>query len=392
MQTLLTLLILILASTANCAVWTAKAAWSDAEERHYQEWIAQKLRSDFFVTGPWAGIKTDCADAVYAARIIFSFENSLPFATRSSLKTKQGPMSLNNDATLWDHIQSPEARVRAFVDAVNDVTWTGSLTRDTEAVEISKEAIVPGVMWLRPGHVELVKNVRSSGVIDLIGSTVPAAVRSLMTVTDLGYIPDRSGYGFRKWRQQGTEPKAPINTRQTTIVEKREDLDFLSSAQRAFQFEASMRTTLASRTELQTETVGRVANDFCTLLHSRAEIVGLSEVRRSKLQHCMNDRDYDAYSTPSRDLRIRRTALHLGLLMKNNLNAVETALQQCSVIVLGDGVELMPFEFLKRLLKFEYSSDPNENMLTRFGFTPALGSCGETGRPTERSAPQSGAN
>ncbi len=392
MQTVLTLLILILASTANCAVWTAKAAWSDAEERHYQEWIAQKLGSDFFVTGPWAGIKTDCADAVYAARIIFAFENGLPFSTRSTLKTTPAPTSLNNDATLWDHIQSPEARVRAFIDAVNDVTWTGSLPRDTEAVEISKETIVPGIMWLRPGHVELVKNVRSSGVIDLIGSTVPAAVRSLMTVTDLGYIPDRSGYGFRKWRWPSTEPKASTNARQAVIVEKREELDLLSSAQRVFQFEASVRTTLASRAELQSETVDRVASDFCTLLHSRAEIVELSEVRRSKLQHCMNSRDYDAYSTPSRDLRIRRTAIQLGLLMQNNLNAVKTALQHCSAIAIGDGVELMPFEFLKRLLKFEYSSDPNENTLTRFGFTPALGSCSETGRPTEHSAPQSGAN
>lgn len=392
MQKLLALLILIFASTANCTVWTATAPWSDAEERHYQEWIAQKLNDDFFVTGPWAGIKTDCADAVYAARIIFSFENGLPFATRSTLKTMPAAVNLNNDATLWDHIQSPEARVRAFIDAVNDVTWTGSLTRDTEAVEISKETIVPGVMWLRPGHVELVKNVRSSGAIDLIGSTVPAAVRNLMTVTDLGYIPDRSGFGFRKWRWPSTEPKTSINTRQATTIEKREDLDLLSSAQRVFQFEASVRTTLASRVELQSETVDRVANDFCTLVHSRAEIVELSEDRRSKLQHCMNSRDYDAYSTPSRDLRIRRTALQLGLLMKNNLNAVETALQQCSVIALGDGVELMPFEFLKRLLKFEYSSDPNENKLTRFGFTPALGSCGETGRPTEPSARQSGAN
>ena len=392
MQRLLAFLILIFASAANSAVWSTTASWSDAEERHYQEWIAQKLGGDFFITGPWAGIETDCADAVYAARIIFSFENGLPFATRSSLKTKQGPLSLNNDATLWDHIQSPEARVRAFIDTVNDVTWTGSLPRDTDAVEISKETIVPGIMWLRPGHVELVKNVRSSGVVDLIGSTVPAAVRNLMTVTDLGYVPNKPSLGFRKWRWPGTEPKISTDTRPAAKIEIREDIDFLSSTQTVFQFEADVHSALASRSELQSETIGRVAGDFCTLLHSRAEIVELSEVRRSKLQRCMNSRDYDAYSTPSRDLRIRRTAVKLGLLMKNNLNTVETALQQCSVIAIGDDVQLAPFEFLKRLLKFEYSSDPNENTLARFGFTPALGGCRETGGPTEHLAPASGAN
>ncbi len=106
----------------------------------------------------------------------------------------------------------------------------------------------------------------------------------------------------------------------------------------------------------------------------------------------MNSRDYDAYSTPSRDLRVRRAALQLGLLMNNNLNAVEAGLAQCASLTLNGGIQLAPFAFLKRLLKFEYSSDPNENVLARFGFEPAAGSCSETGIPAELSAPQSAAN
>ncbi len=286
-------------------------------------------------------------------------------------------------------------------------TWTGSLPRDTEAVEISPLSIVPGIMWLRPGHVELVKNIRSSGVVDLIGSTVPAAVRRLITVTDLGYIPDKATLGFRKWSWPAlltdsapaaldpaaalvrARPAAVPHTAKPEITAKP---DFLNSAQRVFQFEASVRSSLGSRTEFLSETISRVAADFCTLLHARAEVVELSELRRLQTQRCMNSRDYDAYSTPSRDLRVRRAALQLGLLMNNNLSAVEAGLAQCTSLTLNGGIQLAPFAFLKRLLKFEYSSDPNENVLARFGFEPPAGSCSETGIPAELSAPQSAAN
>lgn len=286
MQRLLAFLILIFASPANSAVWTATSTWTDAEERHYQEWISKSFTEDFFTRGQWAGIETDCADAVYAARIIFSFENGLPFSTRSSLKTTNGTIALNNEATTWDHLPSPEARVRAFIDSVNDVTWTGSLARDTDPVEITRETIRPGVLWLRPGHVELVKNVRMSGAVDLIGSTVPATVRQLMTVTDLGFIPDKPSLGFRKWRWPGVIQNSTSSGALVSIAPDSQKTDFLNMAQAIFRFEAGIRDTLGNRAEPETETIHRVAHDFCTLLQSRVEIVELSNVRRSKLQSC----------------------------------------------------------------------------------------------------------
>ena len=76
-------LILIGPTNALSSVWKDDKKWDKSWEQKYSNWVAgPEVTLDMF-TDPqkkYYGITADCADAVYALRAIFSYENGLPFS------------------------------------------------------------------------------------------------------------------------------------------------------------------------------------------------------------------------------------------------------------------------------------------------------------------------
>ena len=75
MKSLTVLAVLGGLQTAQASVWKEQNQWDSSWEEKYSNWIQTSFNEDIFTAGKYKGIPTDCADAVYAARAIFSFEN-----------------------------------------------------------------------------------------------------------------------------------------------------------------------------------------------------------------------------------------------------------------------------------------------------------------------------
>lgn len=353
-------------------VWTASATWTEAQETKYSQWVRTELTEDFFVDGPWAGIKTDCADAVYAARIIFSYLNSLPFSL--------GPKypKFDHRTTAFDHIRDPKQRVLAFIEAVNNRTWTGSLSSHTIPIEISRATIVPGTLWMKPGHVEIVREVSEKGVVEVRGSWLPAALRNMISITTLGHAPGSTSHGFRRWIwPQDMEKKAEdlqgfSRTQFVHPLEKKSHLDEVLEIRR---FENQVQRRLALVSETIAEKIERRARDFCKLVEVRFDVVRLGYDHATSVDRCMNDAEYFAYSTPSRDAGLRRLVIELGLLLGNDLGKLQEVLVACTRPGVASAGLVEPTEFFKNILTLDFSSDPHDLPAVRFGLPSKPHSC-----------------
>lgn len=357
-------------SVDDGSAWRSTQSWNEDWEARYSRWIVEEFNEDFFIKGRWAGISTDCADAVYAARIIFSYDNKLPFALSGS---KEREAEWANSSKDFAAIKDPDSRVRAFIRRLNSRTWTGSLEKHTAPIAITRDTVRPGTLWLKPGHVEVIKTVRENGVLELQGSWLPAAVRQMITITSLGHAPLNMKTGFRRWLWPGES--APEPKPQAADYRLIGDPTEAKSESGIRTFEESVQLALAQSglKESKGSRVQRLAHDFCRMAHARAEVVRLGREfmeRRAQgktAQACMIPRDYHLYSTPSRDSNLRRVVWALGSEFSHNqIGFIRMLLASCPVIE-GEGFRIDPSDFLVNLLRFNFSSDPHEPEAVRFG-------------------------
>lgn len=371
------------APPAQAAVWKSTAIWNDAAEVRYSDWIKNSFTERFFLEGDWAQIETDCADAVYGSRMIFSYLNGLPFALSAT------EIKVTNSSKDFDSITNPVDRVRAFLAYVNNRTWTGTLSKHTYPVAITRQAIVPGVIWLKPGHVETVRNVRDSGAVELRGSWLPAAIRQMITVTQLGNVPRKAVYGFRRWvwpqnllkpiseqpgfnnlQQTMIEPMRVEKTPDNTADEPVRKPSALETYYDVSNFESAVQGALAITPETRVERADRLGSDYCALVKSRSQVVRAGYDFSQSAHRCMTEKEYYAYSTPSRDSNLRRVVIGLGLEFGNNLNEVRQMLERCEPVSISETESVKPFEFFRHLLMLDYSSNPHETPAARFGLAP----------------------
>ena len=216
---------LILATTAvtinsQAAVWNTKNQWTPEMENKYSEWVRTDYSTDIFMTGRYRGIPTDCADAVYSARAIFAFENGLPFAVRDLTASLRRTNLITNNMSRFDKISDPLSRFKKFLIFIFDITNTKSISYDSYPIQVNRETIKPGVAWIRarrtatniitgvnstvaPGHAEVVKYVKETGVIYTISSTVPQGLRHLKVTSGLVFLPTNQKVGLRRMMQPG---------------------------------------------------------------------------------------------------------------------------------------------------------------------------------------------
>ena len=405
-----TIMLLVLTSSSIfstpsfAGVWLDKNTWNAHWEDKFSSWIKNEFNEDFFTSGKYKGIATDCADAVYFSRLIFAAENALPFVIKDPTG---GSTLITNKMSRFDSVKDTHQRLRKFMNFIGGITSTKSLPQDTYPVKVNRENIRPGTTWSRPrikrenilnlvlgtnvkedpGHAEIVRDVNDAGVVEVIGSTVPAAVRKLQVTTSLVFLPIETTTGFRRWylpeEYKMDKEKLPnysleqFKIGSQTWEDSREG-NRLQKGERnveSWANEIYHRLKESENTKESKEVkLKRIVVDLCTLSNSRADVIKKSEAFRLKTRGaCMDASAYDSYSTPSRDKRILATlkdAIKIGggfgFTTSQSMNKLEPALRECNIEIKAN-VKLSLWDFLKSMANGDTTSNPNETLEARWG-------------------------
>jgi hypothetical protein len=309
---LLLTLSLLLPGPGFAAVWPIERHWSEAEEQRYGQWLADHVDAAiFYDDSPYAPFATDCADSVYAMRMIYAYENRLPFVIADPARSGH---LLSQDTARFDHLPAGRRRFRAFLEWIANLTSTSTLANDTYPIAINRAEVRPGVLFLAwHTHAIQIVGVLPTGVLRYLESTSPRAVRVLTTIHGLPlHVPAdpqsrRHGDGYRrfKWPEHYGRPEAGLPGFSTEQFALARQLD-----RDPFAFQEWVRQRLAYTEEHPTGRAHRHMMTLCQMAWERATTIDAAQAilhdQRRRGQRCMGNTNWHAYSTPGRDRGLRR--------------------------------------------------------------------------------------
>ncbi|PID45347.1 MAG: hypothetical protein CSB47_09180 [Proteobacteria bacterium] len=304
----LLLFVSFVAPSVQAGVWQATNQWSPAWEVHYQKWVSENFKTDFFMNSNkpiYNRIAHDCADAIYFMRLAFAYEHKLPFAINNIMR--RGEL-ITNDLKNWDRL--PEAqRVRSFMKYVADRVGTRSLYLDTYPIALSD--IKSGDLYVQPGaHSYIITGITETGVTSIVSSTTPASPKNMVHLFAYPFfIPQdkknmRDGYRRFKWPRNMKKPmqQQPGYSDEQYRIAEQVQYNYVA-------FTDIIAKKLRRRPEPLQEKTTRVLYGLCAFAKERVNYVndGLNHLRkiRAEGRRCMNRKEYDYYSTPSRDKRLK---------------------------------------------------------------------------------------
>ncbi|MCM2279596.1 MAG: hypothetical protein NDJ89_16095 [Oligoflexia bacterium] len=297
------------APTVQAAVWETEQEWSPAWEDRYAEWIRLNWNKDFFARPgtAYTGLKLDCADVVYSMRIIFAYEHRLPFAMKDPTG---GSKLITNSMARFDALGSPEKRIRAFLNFIFGISSTQSLPNDTVPLALSRDSIRSGSLILtdrKSHHSWTIRELQPTGLPSLIFSSRPPKttlqVREGQPSLEFTFHgrPDLAPYGgFRGFRR----------------IEDLSKPDWQSHGFSDEQFRIPPREwmqTVKKRLALSEESpdalLTRTLENACIGARERIEFIneGVAYLRGLGSERCLSATEYDNYSTPNRDMRLRNS-------------------------------------------------------------------------------------
>ncbi|UOF01429.1 hypothetical protein [Bdellovibrio reynosensis] len=308
---LVIIFLMLFSLTSQAAVWVESNQWSPAFEARFSEWVRTEWRTDFFSRkllsngqkNPYHGLRVDCADTVYSMRLIFAYENRLPFVIQDPTASGR---TISNKMSRWDG-QSEIQKVRNFLYFIYEVGSTRSLPNDTYPVAVSRDNIRSGALILTTKtnhHSWTVKEILPIGVPYLVYNSVVGAHSGLglkerqswpnpAWVFEGDFSVGGNG-GFRYWR-----PAASLN-RPVWEVPGYSDEQYRIPLSKWVRY---VQSRLAVRTETDDQMFTRLMKAACAELNDRVGAVTEALVYLNKNPRCMKYVDYDNYSTPSRDQR-----------------------------------------------------------------------------------------
>jgi hypothetical protein len=289
-------------------VWPTQQQWNDHYEKKFSEWVKKDFNQEIFYTqGPYREIPTDCADASYGMRMIFAYENKLPFVIRNITDSRR---FISNEISKFDHIEDPLQRFRAFMDWVMDITDTGTLTIDTYPVAINREQIQPGIIYLaNRTHSYQVVDLSENGITTLQSSTTPRAVRTLSRINTFPhYVPGtiknkKNADGFRKFKNPDQYSKADSTLPGFSLEQFEKSIEVGGMPPEFYDW-------VVQKLQLVPESLSdktyRYMVALCYVTWDRAEaIYDAQNLLRKTGGRCMNATDYDQHSTPGRDKKLK---------------------------------------------------------------------------------------
>jgi len=299
---------IFLSFPAQAMVWKSVNTWDKVWENRYQNWVKNNWTEDFFMNEKkpiYYKFSHDCADAVYAMRLVFSYEYKLPFVINNISRPGR---TISNGMTRWDKYPKP-VRVRKFLEYVADMTSTKTLAHDTYPIAL--DDIKPGDIYAAPGkHSYEIVNITINGVAEVMSSTTPKAPRFLDRIPSFPfYVPEdykHKSDGYRRFIQ-------PQNIRKPLKKQpgySTEQYDIAKAVNYNYvRFTDIIASALGKKQERPDEKTLRLMIALCMYANDRAVYVydalwHLQEMKK-KGRRCMTRAEYDNFSTPSRDKRLK---------------------------------------------------------------------------------------
>lgn len=311
---LLACLFMLSAATTLADVWKDEREWKAEDEVEFVKWVSsESFNRRLFVDpkSPYKDLATDCADVVYAARIIFAYEHKLSYRSFNSVKDDGGfwKRTISNNTNLFDKYAEGPARVKAFITYLGKYSDTKFLAEE-DSYPIALKDIRPGDFYITEQpfgettirHTYVVKKVYSSGIFDLYYSTLPYMVRELKVHRGLPLFSfAKEPFGFRRFKAPYliNAPEADLpsfSLEQYELLKKTGPDNILSEISKRIRTEEE---GLAGRLD-------RLLGNLCRSMDDRIE--SINEAQRF-LQtvggRCVSRAEYNNLSTPVKDQRIK---------------------------------------------------------------------------------------
>ncbi len=309
----------------NKRLWKATETWSMKWEARYAEWLRNNLTTDFFVE---YGIETDCADVIIGLRWIFSRIHKLPAANTMAGSSK---IFSNEDMVKsWKKLPTHQTwhKDKLFMTALNYLmnnTYTHSVWKDSYPIKISSETLLEGTFFLNledvSGHVRIVAETNFSSLteIPLImrASTVPRGLRRLSEEVFLNFerpLIDSSGFRAMRWAvKDGRDFELKREKSHSSYGLNQYDDDFVGPGE-----SFALGVFKAVRPDFSKEIlINAGLKDVLETLEFRKSVV-IEGYEACLIVDCSpGSAAYDAYSTPSRDRKIRKLFKSLDLLVES---------------------------------------------------------------------------
>ena len=398
-----------LSTVASAKIYEDVNQWSDEYETKFTEWLSSDNVYPTMFTdekSKWYGIKADCADAAYALRLIFSYENKLPFVIKNPgyNRRRGNAKTWSNQTSRFDKYDSAVERVIKFANYLGSSLGSEHFTaNDTYPVRLDS---------LRGGdyftykyqtsagytrHVYNIKDVNIYGNFDAIWSNQqrkkegrPMKMKQNMSFK---HKPDRNYWGFKRFKRPEFITVSQINvpenldfsTEQYNIAAEQTEKGFFKHVQQLHkQVDESVDGIISKNLK-----------SLCEAAIERIDIVkGGVDFAKEINGRCMNYTEYDIYSTPSRDNRLQslfetlasdwnevlsngeddkvqlensdltKAILSADLISEDQQKKLKTF---CSINYKEGGEELTLRELNQRFKAGKVSYHPNDNIDRRWG-------------------------
>ncbi len=378
-------------------VWESSSKWTVEDEVKYQNWIEndgfnRRIFSD--KNSPYYGVPTDCADVIYAARIIFSFENKLSFKIINPKRT--GIFSsryISNKGNYFNKLENEIDRVKAFISKVAVHSGTGNLAlSDTYPVAIkdikSGDIYVTKHNGIR--HAYLIKKIYKSGIFDFYYSTLPRVVREIKLHRGLPLFTfSAAPWGFRRFKKSQDAGKE-IEEIEGSSLGQYELLEKVGSK----NILAYISKMLRVEDESIEGRVMRLVDNICRSMEDRVDAVDRGQLYVDTIAgRCVNPSEYHLYSTPGLDKRISKQIVTLkkfwtGLVQHNySVDLESTVIEALTNLIEGQedsrsdlcGSEsispLDPINFYFLYKDNKISPHPNDSFEARWGMNQITSNC-----------------
>lgn len=296
---------LLSSSSAFAAVWPSENSWSQEWEDRYSEWVKNDWDEKFFArpNTPYTGLHLDCADVVYSMRVIFSYENKLPFAMKDPTGGKK---LITNEMTRFDHLPA-DKRIRQFLIFIYNTGSTQSLPNDTVPIAVNRQNVRSGALILtnkESHHSWTIKKVLPTGIPHLIYSSRPAKNTLLVRIdqpsvefTFKNNLDPATNAGFRAFRKLDDLGKPAWQSAGYSDEQYKIPIR---------QWKPTVKARLSLVNESPEAELKRLLKLTCTEAQERVTAVNEGLAARAEMgNRCMNAEEYDNFSTPNRDMRMR---------------------------------------------------------------------------------------
>lgn len=381
--------------SAQSAVWSGNRDWQEKDLDAYSNWVELQVKDNIFSdsNSEYYGIKTDCADVMYALAIIYSFENNLNF----TVKLRDG-QSISNNVSDFDAQEDPLQRLKSFIHYVATYTSTYTLAK-YNSLPLAINEIRAGDIYItsfktngqETNHAYLIKGIIETGHFELYSSTTPAKIRKLNV---------RKGYPLHvitgaPWGFKRVIPLPLIDhLKNRHEIYNNEQYEILSTIGDFMGHISKKIQTIADSFE---NNINFQIDNLCDMLTSRALEVKEAVAVLSNNNKCFKGSEFDLYSTPTRDSniknafnrllngwkKIRQNSPEVGEQNYRNLEYIlgkdksetsrELLTKRCPIRVTDNVINLRDFFYLQYLGKI--SSNPNDPELTRWGLSTEKSSC-----------------